>query len=52
MIRMIHFMMPTWYSTAMSDAKNTMMGSTFNANVNPMPSATKPPNRKPMPASP
>ena len=52
MMRMIHFMMPTWYNTAISEAKKMMMGKTLSAKVNPMLSETSPPNKKPIPASP
>ena len=52
MTRTIHFMMPTWYNTAIKAAKNTMMGKTLSAKLNPMLSDTSPPNRKAMPASP
>ena len=52
MMRITHFMMPTWYRTAMSAAKNTMIGNTLRANTNPAPSPVRPPNRKSMPALP
>ena len=37
---------------AIKKRKKMMIGNTFSANVKPMPSATKPPNKNPMPASP